>query len=200
MAFPGRTSSVTRLEPATHAPEPPPGGAPRRSLRVKHALDRLGAAGAIAVALPVLALAAIVAKLSTGKVLVRDRRIDRDGRSFQLLAFPPLPVLRRWSIDQLPQLFNVVRGEMSFVGPRPERPEFVELFGANLRRHDQPRSVRPGITGWSQLQELSGSAPLAERLRWDDWYVRNWSLRLDLRIALLTVRDVWRGVHPASDD
>jgi lipopolysaccharide/colanic/teichoic acid biosynthesis glycosyltransferase len=149
----------------------------------------------------VLAVAAIVAKLSSAeKVLVRDRRIDRDGRSFQLLTFPPLPVLRRWSIDRLPQLFNIVRGEMSFVGPRPERPEFVELFGANLRRHDQPRRVRPGITGWSQLQELSGSAPLADRLQWDDWYVQNWSLRLDLKIVLMTVRDVWRGVHLASDD
>ena len=78
---------------------------------------------------------------------------------------------------------NVVRGEMSFVGPRPERPEFVELFGGNLRRADQPRRVRPGITGWSQLKGLTGRAPLAERVRWDDWYVENWSLWLDVKIA-----------------
>ena len=123
-------------------------------------------------------------------MLVRERRIARDGRSFRMLAFGAAPALRRWSIDQLPQLVNVVRGEMSFVGPRPERPEFVEVFGANIRRHDQPRRVRPGITGWSQLQELRGHAPLAERVRWDDWYVENWSLRLDLKIVLMTIRDV----------
>jgi lipopolysaccharide/colanic/teichoic acid biosynthesis glycosyltransferase len=131
---------------------------------------------------------------------VRERRIDRDGRSFHLLAFPPLPILRRWSIDQLPQLFNILRGEMSFVGPRPERPEFVELFGANLRRHDQPRRVRPGVTGWSQVQELTGDAPLAERVRWDDWYVENWSLGLDARILFVTFRDVCRGVPAATDE
>ena len=130
---------------------------------------------------------------------MRERRIARDGSSFQMLTFGGPAVLRRFAVDQLPQLVNVLKGEMSFVGPRPERPEFVELFGANLRRHDQPRRVRPGITGWSQLQELSGHAPLAERVRWDDWYVENWSLRLDLKIAWRTVRDVWRGVDAASD-
>ena len=145
-------------------------------------------------ALPLFLVAALVVKLSSsGPVLVRERRIARDGRSFRMLAFGDVPVLRRWSIDQLPQLVNVLRGEMSFVGPRPERPEFVELFGANLRRHDQPRRVRPGITGWSQLQELRGHAPLAERVRWDDWYVENWSLRLDLKIVLMTIRDVCRA-------
>jgi lipopolysaccharide/colanic/teichoic acid biosynthesis glycosyltransferase len=131
---------------------------------------------------------------------VSERRIDRDGRSFQLLRFQPVPILRRWSIDQLPQLVNVLRGQMSFVGPRPERPEFVELFGANLRRHDGPRRVRPGIAGWSQLQGLPGRAPLAERVRWDDWYVENWSLWLDVKIVLMTVRDVCRGAHRASAD
>jgi lipopolysaccharide/colanic/teichoic acid biosynthesis glycosyltransferase len=200
MPFPGRTPHVPRLEPVKQAP-PPPLHEPRpRNLRLKHALDRVGAAVAIVAALPLFLVAALAAKLSAAdSVLVRERRITRDGRSFHLLTFPPVPVLRRWSVDQLPQLFNIVRGEMSFVGPRPERPEFVELFGANLRRQDQPRRVRPGITGWSQLQELPGGAPLAERVRWDDWYVENWSLRLDLKIALMTVRDVCRGVHLASD-
>jgi lipopolysaccharide/colanic/teichoic acid biosynthesis glycosyltransferase len=185
--------SVPQLEPVEHAPLVS-GRPPARSLKPKYALDRAGAAVAIVLALPLLLAAVVAAKLSRAEsVIVRERRIDRDGRSFQMLAFGGPAVLRRWSLDQLPQLLNVLKGEMSFVGPRPERPEFVELFGANLRRHDQPRRVRPGITGWSQLQELSAPAPLAERVRWDDWYVENWSLRLDARIFLLTILDVCRG-------
>jgi lipopolysaccharide/colanic/teichoic acid biosynthesis glycosyltransferase len=171
-----------------------------RSFALKHALDRIGAAIALVAVAPVLLLAAVAVKLGTdGPVVVRERRIARDGRSFTMLLFSPLPLLERWAIDQLPQLVNVLRGEMSFVGPRPERPEFVELFGANLRRLDEPRRVRPGITGWSQLRGLAGHTPLAERVRWDDWYVENWSLWLDLKIALMTVRDVCRGVDLASD-
>ena len=201
MPFPGRTPPVPRLEPVKQAPPAARRDPRTRSLRLKHSLDRVGAAVAIVAASPLFLVAALVAKLSAAdSILVRERRIDRDGRSFRLLTFAPLPALRRWSLDQLPQLFNILRGEMSFVGPRPERPEFVELFGANLRRQDQPRRVRPGITGWSQLQELSGGAPLAERVRWDDWYVENWSLWLDVKIALMTVRDVCRGVHVASGD
>jgi lipopolysaccharide/colanic/teichoic acid biosynthesis glycosyltransferase len=201
MPDPGRTPSLPQLEPVDRAPVPAGPDARRRGLAFKHALDRVGAATAILLALPLLLVAALVVKLSSsGPVLVRERRIARDGRSFQMLMFPVLPILRRWSIDQLPQLLNVLRGQMSFVGPRPERPEFVELFGANLRRHDGPRRVRPGIAGWSQLQGLSGRAPLAERVRWDDWYVENWSLWLDVKIVLMTVRDVCRGAHLASAD
>ena len=201
MPFPDRSPSVPRLEPVDRLPEPPSRDARRRSIAFKHALDRVGAAAAIVVAAPLLLATALALKLfGSGPVLVRERRIDRDGHSFELLAFPALPFLRRWSLDQLPQLFNIVRGDMSFVGPRPERPEFVELFGANLRRYDQPRRVKPGITGWSQVRGLAGRAPLAERVQWDDWYVENWSLWLDAKIVLITVRDVCRGVHLVSGD
>ena len=196
MASPRHTPPVTWLEPAGQAPAAPHEDRRTRSLALKHVLDRVGALLSLVLAAPLLLAAALFIKASgAGPVLVRERRIARDGKSFRLLAFPPVPMLRRWSIDQLPQLINVLRGEMSFVGPRPERPEFVELFGANLRRQDQPRRVRPGITGWSQVKGLTGRAPLAERVRWDDWYVENWSLRLDLRIALMTIRDVVRGVE-----
>lgn len=164
-----------------------------RSLAWKHALDRVGAAAMLALAAPVLALAALALKLSSrGPVLARERRLDRDGRSFEMFAFRPTPLLCRFAIDQLPQLVNVLRGEMSFVGPRPERPEFVELFGENLRRHDEPRRVRPGMTGWAQVRGLHGRAPLAERVRWDEWYVENWSLLLDLKIVLLTLGRICR--------
>jgi lipopolysaccharide/colanic/teichoic acid biosynthesis glycosyltransferase len=200
MPDPGRTPSSPELAPVEHSPAAPAPVQPR-GLKLKHALDRIGAGLALVLAVPLLLVAAVVAKLSSSEsVLVRERRIARDGRSFWMLGFAPAPILRRFSIDQLPQLVNVLKGEMSFVGPRPERPEFVELFGGNIRRHDQPRRVHPGITGWSQLRELSERAPLADRVRWDDWYVENWSLRLDLKIALMTVRDVWRGADAASDD
>jgi lipopolysaccharide/colanic/teichoic acid biosynthesis glycosyltransferase len=200
MPDPGRTPSFPQLEPVENAQSAPVPARPR-GLRLKRALDRVGAAVALVLAVPVLVVAAIVAKLSSSEsVLVRERRIARDGTSFQMLGFAPVPVLRRFAADQLPQLLNVLKGEMSFVGPRPERPEFVELFGANLRRHDQPRRVRPGVTGWSQVRGLTGDAPLAERVRWDDWYVENWSLRLDARILFLTVRDVCRGAAAASDE
>ena len=200
MADPGRTPSFPRLEPVEQTlvvPSPP---RPRR-LKLKHALDRVGAAVALVLALPLLLVTAVVAKLTGAEsLIVRERRIDRDGHSFQMFRFGGSAFLHRWSLDQLPQLVNVLKGDMSFVGPRPERPEFVELFGANLRRHDQPRRVRPGITGWSQVQELSGPAPLAERVRWDDWYVENWSLWLDVKIALMTVRDVCRETDSATGD
>jgi lipopolysaccharide/colanic/teichoic acid biosynthesis glycosyltransferase len=201
MPDPRRTPSLPWLEPVHREPVPA-GPDPRdRPLRLKHALDRACASAALVLALPLLLVAAAIAKLgSSGPVIVRERRVARDGRSFDMLAFPAVPVLRRWSLDQLPQLWNVVRGQMSFVGPRPERPEFVELFGLNLRRHDQPQRVRPGITGWSQLQALHRRAPLVERARWDDWYVENWSLRLDLRIVLMTIRDVCCGNAAASGE
>jgi lipopolysaccharide/colanic/teichoic acid biosynthesis glycosyltransferase len=201
MASPRHTPSVTWLETAQQAPAPPSLDSRARSFALKHALDRVGALVSLVLAAPLFLAATLLVKASgAGPVFVRERRIARDGRSFTLLAFSPVPILRRWSIDQLPQLLNVLRGEMSFVGPRPERPEFVELFGANLRRQDQPRRVRPGITGWEQLKGLTGHAPLAERVRWDDWYVENWSLWLDVKIALMTIRDVVRGVDLASAD
>jgi len=190
---------VPQLEPAQQTPAAP-APAHLRGLRLKHFLDRAGAATLLVLALPLLIVAAVAAKLSPSEsVVMSERRIARDGRSFRMLSFGGPDFLRRWSIDQLPQLVNVLKGEMSFVGPRPERPEFVELFGGNLRRHDQPRRVRPGITGWSQLNELPGIPPLAERVRWDDWYVENWSLGLDLKIAWMTVRDVYRGVGVSDD-
>jgi lipopolysaccharide/colanic/teichoic acid biosynthesis glycosyltransferase len=190
--------SVRRIPPATalgrveaaQAGERPED---ERALALKHALDRIAAAALIVLAAPVLGAIALALKLfSTGPVLVRDRRIDRQGQSFELLGFPAVGGLRRWSVDRMPELFNVLKGEMSFVGPRPERPEFVELFGENLRRYDQPRRVKPGITGWAQVRGLEGRAPLAERVRWDDFYVENWSLSLDLKIVLLTFRGVCR--------
>jgi lipopolysaccharide/colanic/teichoic acid biosynthesis glycosyltransferase len=101
-------------------------------------------------------------------------------------------LLRRTSLDELPQLINVVRGEMSLVGPRPERPEFVELFQSDIRRYGDRHRVKSGITGWAQVHGLRGQTSLADRVEWDNYYIEHWSLGLDLRILVLTVLAVLR--------
>jgi exopolysaccharide biosynthesis polyprenyl glycosylphosphotransferase len=95
--------------------------------------------------------------------------------------------LRRASIDELPQLFNVLKGEMSVIGPRPERPEFVELFRQDIARYGDRHRVKSGITGWAQVHGLRGQTSLAERVEWDNYYIAHWSLGLDLKILALTL-------------
>ncbi len=103
--------------------------------------------------------------------------------------------LRRTSIDELPQLLNVLRGEMSIVGPRPERPEFVELFEHDIVRYGDRHRVRSGITGWAQVHGLRGQTSLAERVEWDNYYIAHWSLGLDLKILLLTLVAVFHNAE-----
>jgi exopolysaccharide biosynthesis polyprenyl glycosylphosphotransferase len=101
--------------------------------------------------------------------------------------------LRRFSIDELPQLLNVVRGEMSLIGPRPERPEFVALFAEDMRRYDDRHRVKSGITGWAQVHGLRGQTSLADRVEWDNFYIENWSPWLDAKVLLLTVGAIFRS-------
>ena len=193
MGSPRRTRSAPTLAVVDRAPVPADRTQDDRTLFWKHAIDRVGAAVSILLVAPLLTAVALIVRLSgPGPILDRDRRLTREGRSFDLLRFRIVPLLAATPLDRLPELFNVLKGEMSFVGPRPERPEFVELFGENLRRHDQARRVRPGITGWAQVRGLEGEAPLAERVRWDDFYVENWSLWLDVKIVARTVTGVLR--------
>lgn len=103
--------------------------------------------------------------------------------------------MRRTSLDELPQLLNVLRGEMSLVGPRPERPEFVELFGEHVPRYDDRHRVKSGITGWAQVHGLRGQTSLTDRVEWDNYYIEHWSLGLDLRILMLTVLAVFRAAE-----
>jgi exopolysaccharide biosynthesis polyprenyl glycosylphosphotransferase len=101
-------------------------------------------------------------------------------------------ILRRTSIDELPQLLNVLRGDMSIIGPRPERPEFVELFENDVVRYGDRHRVKSGITGWAQVHGLRGNTSLADRVEWDNYYIAHWSLGLDLKILLLTFAAVFR--------
>jgi exopolysaccharide biosynthesis polyprenyl glycosylphosphotransferase len=168
------------------------------------------------------AIAVAVRVTSPGPVLFRQRRVGRDGQEFDVLKFrtmfedshadeflPPegcapggvegqdrrTPIgrwLRGTSLDELPQLVNVLRGEMSIVGPRPERPEFVSLFDEEIDHYEDRHRVKSGITGWAQVNGLRGQTSIADRVEWDNYYIENWSLRFDLRIVVLTIAEVLR--------
>jgi lipopolysaccharide/colanic/teichoic acid biosynthesis glycosyltransferase len=101
--------------------------------------------------------------------------------------------IRKTSIDELPQLFNILRGDMSVVGPRPERPFFVAEFSRSLPRYMARHRVPAGLTGWSQVHGLRGDTSIEERARFDNFYVEHWSLWLDLKVVLRTVGSVIRG-------
>ena len=159
---------------------------------------------------------------SPGPVFFRQRRVGRDGRMFDVLKFRTMREphgshefslpdgcapggiegedrrtrlgawLRGTSLDELPQFINVLRGDMSLVGPRPERPEFVERFSAEVDRYTDRHRVKSGITGWAQVNGLRGQTSIADRVEWDNYYIQNWSLRFDLRIIALTIAEVLR--------
>ena len=101
-------------------------------------------------------------------------------------------VLRRYSLDELPQLLNVLKGDMSLVGPRPELGTFVRLFEEAVHRYGDRHRVKSGITGWAQVHDLRGNTSLADRVEWDNYYIENWSLWLDMKIAVMTVGSLFR--------
>jgi exopolysaccharide biosynthesis polyprenyl glycosylphosphotransferase len=101
-------------------------------------------------------------------------------------------MMRRYSLDELPQLFNVLRGQMSLVGPRPELPSYVATFRHSIRRYDDRHQVKAGITGWAQVNGLRGDTSLRDRIEWDNYYIENWSMWLDLKTLLLTATAIFR--------
>jgi len=186
-------------------------------MRVKRALDVTAAFAMLVLSAPVfVAVAAAVRLSSPGPALFRQRRIGRGGKPFDLLKFRSMRVnsdsdttwsvahdhritpvgrlLRKTSIDELPQLINVLRGEMSLIGPRPERPHFVEQFGAQVPHYQDRHRAPVGITGWAQVNKLRGDTSISERVRMDNYYIEHWTPWLDLVIVLRTVGEILRGV------
>jgi Undecaprenyl-phosphate glucose phosphotransferase len=174
----------------------------------------VGAAVLAATGPLMLAIAVAVKASSRGPILYRQQRMGLDGRSFQMLKFrsmvsdaeavtgprwavPDDPrrtrlgaFLRATSLDELPQLVNVLRGEMSLVGPRPERPSFVEEFRRRVPRYMLRHKVKAGITGWAQINGWRGNTSIEERIKCDLYYIENWSLGFDVKILLMTL---WLG-------
>lgn len=183
---------------------------------VKRTLDLFASAILLILLSPVLFLCALAVKAeSVGPVLYRQERVGRDRRVFNILKFRSMrrdaeegtgPVwagdddprrtrigrlLRTWSLDELPQLWNVLLGQMSLVGPRPERPQFVERFQEEVSDYYDRHRIKSGITGWAQVNGLRGNVGIEERTRYDLYYVENWSIWLDLRILFMTLRAVF---------
>lgn len=178
----------------------------------KRGLDVAVAAAGLLLLWPLLIALAVAVRLdSPGPILLRQRRIGYGGRPFHMLKFrtmradaerqtgpvwavrddprctPLGRIMRRWSLDELPQLFNVLVGDMSLVGPRPERDVFVEKFRKQLPTYAQRHQVQAGITGWAQVNGWRGNTSLRRRLECDLYYVNHWSLWLDLKIILMTM-------------
>jgi exopolysaccharide biosynthesis polyprenyl glycosylphosphotransferase len=177
----------------------------------KRAIDLTGALALLAVGgLPMLIVALLIRLTSPGPALYTQERVGLGGRRFMMFKFRTMNIdaeaqtgpvwaqeedprrtrfgvfLRRWSIDELPQLINVVSGDMSLVGPRPERPFFVARFSKEMPSYHQRHGMRPGLTGWAQLNGLRGNTSISKRLELDLHYIRRWSLKFDLKILLLT--------------
>lgn len=194
--------------PVVELPAPAPA---RLSWPLKRAVDLIAAGVGLLLAAPVmLVIAALVRSSSPGPVLFRQQRIGRHGRHFELLKFRSMSVdhdgertwraagsaevtpigrvLRATSLDELPQLFNVLRGEMSLVGPRPERPAFVDRFSAHVDGYEQRHRLPVGMTGWAQVNGLRGDTSIDRRARFDNAYVDRWSLSFDLLVIMRTVR------------
>jgi exopolysaccharide biosynthesis polyprenyl glycosylphosphotransferase len=180
-------------------------------LLVKDSLDRVIAGTLLILSLPLVAVISLLIKLdSRGPVLYRQERIGESGNLFTLLKFRTMrldaetgtgPVfarendprctrfgryLRRYNLDELPQLVNVLKGEMAMVGPRPERPFFVNKFKTEIPGYLRRHVVKPGMTGWAQVHGFRGDTSVQDRVVYDIYYIENWSLWMDLGILLRT--------------
>ncbi len=129
---------------------------------------------------------------STETSFVPDKDLAPGGVEGPDRRTPVGRVLRGLSIDELPQLINVLRGDMSLVGPRPERPEYVSRFAVEVVGYENRHRVRSGITGWAQVHGLRGQTSISDRVEWDNYYILNWSLRLDFRILAMTIAEILR--------
>ncbi len=183
-----------------------------RNRVAKRAVDLIGATVAIILFSPVMLLTVLVVALTEeGSVIYRQERVGLHNQVFYMYKFrsmimqdeekekaewstrndpritPVGKLIRRTSIDELPQLFNVLKGEMSLVGPRPERPQFVKNFGYVIPRYMVKHQVRPGITGWAQINGYRGDTSIEKRIEYDLYYIENWTMVFDMKILILTI-------------
>ena len=177
---------------------------------VKRGLDIIGSLILIILTSPVMLVTAIGVKLSSpGPIIFKQERVGLNKRPFMMYKFRSMRVnaaedsawstnsdprktrfgsiIRKFSLDELPQFFNVLKGDMSLVGPRPEIPFHVEHFKEEIPRYLVRQQVRPGLTGWAQINGLRGDTDIAERIRYDIWYIENWTVALDIKILFRTV-------------
>ena len=179
---------------------------------IKRIMDVAGSLLGILITSPIMLAAVILIKLtSPGPVIFKQERVGLHNKPFDMYKFrtmerqPPgeekkawtvrndprvTPVgrfLRRTSLDELPQLFNILRGNMSLVGPRPERPHFVEKFKEEIPRYMVKHQVRPGLTGWAQVNGYRGDTSITKRIEHDLYYIENWSPGFDFKILFLTI-------------
>ena len=178
---------------------------------VKRSVDLFGAAFALIIFSPVMLLCALLVKLtSPGPILFKQERIGLHNRPFYMYKFRSMRLqtvedeakgwtvkndprvtgigkfMRKTSIDELPQLINILKGDMSLIGPRPERPQFVEKFKEEIPRYMIKHQVRPGLTGWAQVNGYRGDTSIRKRIEHDIYYIENWTLGLDIKIIILT--------------
>ena len=178
---------------------------------IKRTMDIVGSLFAIILFSPVMLIVAILVKTtSKGGVIFKQERVGKHNRPFKMYKFRSMVVqtdesekdkwttkndarvtkvgafIRKTSIDELPQFFNVLKGDMSLIGPRPERPFFVEKFKEEIPRYMVKHQVRPGITGWAQVNGWRGDTSISERIACDLYYIEHWSLKLDIKILFLT--------------
>ena len=186
----------------------------------KRSFDLIVGALLLVIVSPLMAMiSALVKTTSKGEIIYRQERIGLDGRSFQMLKFRTMktdaeketgPIwaqendprrttvgafLRKTSLDELPQLFNVLKGNMSLVGPRPERPHFIDEFKKQVPLYMLRHKIKAGMTGWAQVNGWRGNTSLQKRIEHDLYYVQHWSIGFDLRILLMTL---WRGFFSKS--
>lgn len=187
-----------------------------RNRAAKRAVDLIGATVAIILFSPVMLLTVLVVALTEeGSVIYRQERVGLHNQVFYMYKFrsmimqdeekekaewstrndpritPVGKLIRRTSIDELPQLFNVLKGEMSLVGPRPERPQFVQKFRDEIPRYMVKHQVRPGMTGWAQINGYRGDTSIEKRIEYDLYYIENWTMVFDMKILILTIFKVF---------
>lgn len=181
------------------------------NILLKRVMDIVGSLAGILITSPIMLIAAILVKFtSSGPVIFKQQRVGLHNKPFYMYKFRSMDIqptkeekkawtvrddprvtkvgrfLRRTSLDELPQLFNILKGDMSLVGPRPERPGWVEKFREEIPRYMVRHQVRPGLTGWAQVNGLRGDTSIRKRIEYDIYYIENWTLGFDIKIIIRT--------------